>query len=219
MKEEGVPYYPVFLKVKGRKCVVVGGGEVALRKVLVLLEHDTDLQVISPELCPGLAELADSGKIRVINREYREGDLKNTFITIAATDDRDTNRRVAADARRESVPANVVDDSENSDFILPSYLRRGDITVAISTGGRSPALARKLRTRLEKEMGAEYAKLARLVGEVRMEVIQQGIYIDSEAWQEALDLDLLLDLLRKGEKEKAREVLAGNLKEKHNLSL
>jgi siroheme synthase-like protein len=119
-----------------------------------------------------------------------------------------------AEARGSAVLVNVVDDAGNSDFIVPSYLRRGDVTIAVSTGGKSPALARKIRSRLEKELGDEYALLACLIGEARDEVRQQGINLDGDSWQEAIDLDLLIDLLRKGERERAKATLLSNLKTK-----
>jgi siroheme synthase-like protein len=211
-KGQEMTYYPLFLSIKGRKCVVVGGGRVALRKVGVLLEHGANVEVISPDLCAELAELARSGEICAVAREYRVGDLKNAFVAIAATDNSEINQSVVAEARRRAVLVNVVDDAENSDFIAPSYLRRGEVAIAISTGGTSPALARKICSRLQKELGSEYASLVHLVGEVRAEVRQQKMEIDSDVWQEALDIDLLLDLLRQGKKEEARAVLLSNLK-------
>lgn len=214
-----IAYYPVFLNVKGRKCVVVGGGDVALRKVKVLLEPGADVEIISPDLCPELAKLAESGKIRALIKEYRPGNFKNAFIVIAATDNRGINQRVVAEARKRAVLVNAVDDAENSDFIVPSHLRRGELTIAVSTGGASPALARKIRSRLEKELGDEYALLASLISKVRSEVRRQKLEIDGDGWQEALDLDLLLDLLRKGEKEKARATLLSNLKAKQRQNL
>ena len=206
--------YPVFLNINNRKCVVVGGGQVALRKVKALLEHGADVEVVSPGFCPGLVEIAGSGEIHTITREYRAGDLKNAFVAIAATDSTEINQRVVAEARRRAVLVNVVDDAGNSDFIAPSYMRRGDIAIAVSTGGKSPALARKIRSRLEKELGDEYAVLASLIGEVRSEVRQRKIKIDGDGWQEALDLDQLLGLLRQGEKERAKATLLNNLKMK-----
>jgi siroheme synthase-like protein len=213
MKQDQVPkYYPIFLNIKGRRCVVVGGGEVALRKVRSLLEHGAEVEVISPELCAELAQLAQSGEIRAHTREYQAGDLENAFIAIAATDRAEVNQEVAAAAHREGVLVNVVDDAESSDFIAPSYLHRGGVTIAISTAGMSPALARKIRTKLEEEVGEEYAKLARLIAEVRAEVKRQGIATSGDIWQEALDLDRLLELVRKGEEKKAKDALLHSLK-------
>ncbi len=213
MKQRELPaYYPVFLNISGKKCVVVGGGQVALRKVRTLLEHGAVTEVVSPDLCSELSQLAESGQIRVFQRSYRAGDLQGAVIVIAATDDRNINLEVAKEAGKRGVLINVVDDAESSDFIAPSYLRRGDVTIAVSTGGRSPALARKIRTRLEKDFGDEYAALALLLDEVRTEVKRQGIKVDGDAWQETLDLDLLSDLLRKGQAEKAKDILLDDLK-------
>ncbi|MFC2041256.1 bifunctional precorrin-2 dehydrogenase/sirohydrochlorin ferrochelatase [Chloroflexota bacterium] len=214
-KEKEAAYYPVFLNICGRRCVVVGGGQVALRKVRVLLEHGADVEVISPNLCTGLAQFAESGTIRALNRQYQTGDLRGALVAIAATGDNGVNQRVANEAHKKAVLVNVVDDAENSDFIAPSYLRRGEVVIAISTAGKSPALARKIRTRLEKELGDEYAALARLVSEVRAEARQQKLEVDGNGWQEALNLDLLTELLRRGEKEKARDILTSNLKRIH----
>ena len=190
---------------------MVGGGQVALRKVKTFLEHGANVEVISRELCAELKKLAESGAIRVSRRQYRLGDLTGALIAVAATDNRRTNQRVAKEASTSAVLVNVVDDAESSDFIVPSYLRRGDVAVAISTGGRSPALARKIKARLEKEFGEEYASLLCLVDEVRSEMKRQGITVEGDGWQEALDLDLIIGLLKKGEK-KARTALLDNLK-------
>ena len=194
---------------------MIGGGQIAFRKVVSLLECGAKITVVSPELCPELARLASERKIHVLDREYSAGDLDGVFVAIAATDSSTINRQVSREAREKSVLANVVDDAGQSDFIAPSIVRRGDITLAISTSGLSPALARKLRTRLEEEFGEEYADLARLIGEVRAEVKQQKLNIDSEGWQEALDLEVLLELLEMGEEEKAKNILLGNLRAKH----
>ncbi len=205
-------YCPAFLNISGRRCVVVGGGQVALRKVKMLLEHGGNVEVISPDLCSELNELVRNGEICTLHRHYQAGDLQETFITIAATDDKNINLKVAEEARRGAVLVNVVDDADNSDFIVPSYLRRGDVAVAVSTSGRSPALARKIRTRLEKDFADEYATLALLIDEVRTEMKQQRRKVEADTWQEALDLDLLIDLLKSGDNEKAKATLLSNLK-------
>ncbi|MBI4304097.1 MAG: bifunctional precorrin-2 dehydrogenase/sirohydrochlorin ferrochelatase [Chloroflexi bacterium] len=214
-KKDQLPvYYPMFLNITGKSCVVVGGGEVALRKVKILLEHGAKVEVISPELCPELEKLARTDTVKVLQREYRARDLNGAFIAIAATDNDEVNRKVVQEARERTVLLNVVDKPEDCDFIVPSYLRRGDVTIAVSTGGRSPALARKLRTELEKDFGEEYAALALLIDEARTEIKAQGIKVDSDTWQEALDLDLLAGLVRRGDKEKAKAVLLNRLKNK-----
>ncbi len=207
-------YYPVCLDLAGRKCVVVGGGEVARRKVKALLEHRASVEVISPELCPGLAALAQNRMIKVVPRFYRNGDLSGAFLAIAATDDADTNQRVSDEAHTGRVMVNVVDDAEKSDFIAPSYLRRGGLTIAVSTSGQSPALARKIRTRLEALFQEQYGDLARLVQEVRAEIKHDGIRITEERWQDALEPVALLEMLANGERQKARAVLVNRLKGK-----
>lgn len=214
MKSPNLAYYPMFLKIMGKRCVVVGGGGVARRKVRGLLEHGASVEVISPDLCPELNKLGETGEIKVLRRRYQSGDLQGAFLAIAATDNRALNRQVVKEAKDKAVLVNVADDPQDSDFIMPSYLRRGALTIAVSTAGRSPALARKIRTRLEKEFGDEYASLVRLIAEVRAEVRRQGIKIIADDWQEALDLDFILDLLRRGEDEKARAVLLDKLKRK-----
>jgi len=205
-------YYPVFLNISDKRCVVVGGGQVALRKVRAMLEHGANIDVISPDLCSELVQLTKRGEINVLNREYQIGDLKGAFVAIAATDNDEINRRIAEEAKRNAVLVNVVDEVKNSDFIVPSYLHRGEITIAISTAGKSPALARKIRTKLEKDFGDEYASLTRLISEVRAEAKKQKIEVDGNDWQEALDLDLLLELLKRGEEKKAKTTLLTNLK-------
>ena len=211
-RKDRVPvYYPISLNLSGKKCVVVGGGEVALRKVRALLEHGGNVLVISPELCSALVQLSKSTGTHVLNREYRTGDLDGAFTAIAATGNLGINRQVMQEARKRAVLVNIVDDAENSDFIVPSHLRRGDVTIAISTAGRSPSLARKIRTKLEKDFGDEYATLALLINEVRAEVNKQGIKINGDVWQEVLDLDLLASLVAKGDNEKAKTILLSNL--------
>ncbi|MDO8568021.1 MAG: bifunctional precorrin-2 dehydrogenase/sirohydrochlorin ferrochelatase [Dehalococcoidales bacterium] len=210
-------YYPVFLKIEKRKCVVVGGGQVALRKVNALLEDGAIVAVVSPEICPELEKLSDDGKIVVSRRAYKSGDIAGALIAIAATDDRRTNLKVSKDARKAGVLVNVVDDAESSDFIVPSSLRRGDIAVAVSTAGKSPALARKIRTRLEDYFGEEYGSLANLIEDVRAEVKGKGISVDAEDWQKALDLDLLTGLLRQGNGAKARAILLDSLSPRNEI--
>ena len=212
MKRNTGTYFPVFLDVRRKKCVVIGGGQVAFRKIRTLLDCGASVTVISPVLHPDLSELANKKSIQVIRRSYKSRDLKGAFIVIAATGTKETNRKVAKEAGRVGALVNVVDDPEPSDFIVPSLLRRGDLTIAISTGGMSPALARKIRTRLEDSFGEEYGLLVSLVEEVRSTLRRKGIRVNAERWQNALDLDFLAQLLRTGQKDKAKAVLMKKLK-------
>ena len=205
-------YYPISLNLSGKKCVVVGGGVVALRKVRGLLEHGASVEVIGPSVCPEISALGEAGEIGVKVKRYEPGDLDDSFLVIVATAESDTNREVAREARRRKVLVNVVDDPEQSDFNVPSIVRQRDLIIAISTGGKSPALARKIRTRLEKIFGEEYASLTDLIDEVRSELKQGQITVGGDEWQEALELDLLLELLRNGQRDRAKTTLLNNLK-------
>lgn len=215
-KHQTLSYYPIFLNISGKRCVVVGGGQVALRKVRMLLEYGASVEVISHELCSELNKLEKSKIITVLPRTYLVGDLQDAVIAIAATNNKNTNLEVVKEAQSKAILVNVVDEPDSSDFIVPSYIRRGDVTIAISTAGRSPALARKIRTRLEKDIGDEYASLVHLINEVRAGVKQQGIKVNGDDWQEALDLDLLIDLIRKGDDKKAKTILLSNLKKRQD---
>ena len=204
-------YYPIMLKISGKKCLVVGGGNVAERKTKAFLECGGVVHVISPNLSSGLSSLAESRQIEVVPRDYRTGDLKNAAIVVAATDDQEVNKRIYSEGQQRGILTNVVDDPENSNFIVPSILQRDDVIIAVSTSGRSPALARKIRTELEEKYSKEYASLAILLSEVRSELKEQGIEISNEVWQEAIDMDLLIELLRRGESQEAKDTLLSRL--------
>ncbi|MGC8833742.1 MAG: precorrin-2 dehydrogenase/sirohydrochlorin ferrochelatase family protein, partial [Armatimonadota bacterium] len=128
-------YYPVFLDLRGKRVLVVGGGQVALRKVKSLLECGAEVLVVAPEAVPDLQQMARDGRIRLVSREYTEVDLEGASLVISATDSRDVNQRVSADAQARGVFVNVVDDPELCSFIVPSVMRRGELVVAVSTGG------------------------------------------------------------------------------------
>lgn len=205
-------YYPIFLNLRGKKCVVVGGGLVALRKVRTLLACGADITVISPKPHSELTRLSKNKAIQLLRRHYKRGDLKHSAISVAATDVKEVNRQVAQEAKKKGILVNVVDDVEPSDFIIPSFFRRGHLSVAVSTSGRSPALAKKMRTELEKNIGMEYAYLLSLIAEVRSEMKQKGLQLSAKTWQAALDLDPLIRFLKTGQHEKAKAALVGKLK-------
>jgi len=204
-------YYPIFLNIHQKKCIVVGGGEVARRKVRALLERGAIVQVIAPTLDSELSHLANNNTITVLRRNYEPGDLKDALIVIAATTEAETNRKVAMEAKRRGILVNVVDDREQSDFIVPSCLHRGDLTIAVATAGKSPALARKIRTRLESDFGKEYVSLVKLIGEVRSELKRRRVKVNASTWQDALDLNRLTEMIRAGQGEQAKATLLNNL--------
>jgi precorrin-2 dehydrogenase/sirohydrochlorin ferrochelatase len=167
--------YPISLVgLEQQRVVVVGGGDVAARKVAGLMEVGAQITVISPALVPELLLLEATERVAVINRAYRDGDLVAAFLVVAATDDPSVNQAVAHEAEQRGCLVNVVDDPMLSNFIVPAVMRRGELTVAISTGGASPALARRLREQLEVLIGPEYAVLADLLAELRPELLTRG---------------------------------------------
>src|SRR3954452_24082409 len=161
------PFYIACLRLTGRRCVVVGGGEVGLEKVEGLLACDGRVVLIAPEAEPALRELAAEGSIEWIRREYETGDLESTFIAIAATADTDVNIRVYEDAERRAMLVNVVDVPPLCNFILPAIVRTGPLAIAISTAGASPALAKRMKTEIAEQYGEPYARLAVLLNDVR----------------------------------------------------
>ena len=218
--KDSVPpvYYPIFLNLRGKKCVVVGGGKVALRKVTTLLDCGADITVISPKPHAEISKLFKNKAIRLVRRNYERGDLRRAALSIAATHMKKINRKVAEESKKNGTPVNVVDDAELSDFIIPSSFRRGDLSVAVSTSGMSPALAKKIRAKLEKKIGIEYAYLLSLIAEIRSEIKKKGLRVSAKTWQESLDLDSLILLLKAGRHEEAKATLLGKLKPTKKLS-
>lgn len=166
-------YYPMMMKLWGRPCVVIGGGKVAERKVASLLEAGGEVTLISSVLTPRLSSLVKAELIRQIPRQYRKGDLAGAFLCVVATNDRTLQKQVAQDAREEGVLANIVDSEESCDFLVPSYFRRGDLVVSISTGGKSPALAKRIRRDLEERFGWEYEALLKVLSSLRPRIVEE----------------------------------------------
>jgi precorrin-2 dehydrogenase / sirohydrochlorin ferrochelatase len=180
-------YYPIFVEMAGRKVVVVGGGDVADGKVKGLLQAGADVTVLAPDLSPELRRLVKTGRIRHVGRAYQEGDVADFELCFVATDDGAINAEVAREGQRLGVWVNAADDPANCDFILPSLVRQGDVVVAASTGGGSPALARRLREELTAFLAEDYAPLAEVLADVRREIRGRGLSVDAESWQRAID--------------------------------
>jgi precorrin-2 dehydrogenase / sirohydrochlorin ferrochelatase len=162
------PFYIACLKLSGRRCLVVGGGEIGLEKVEGLLACDGEVTLIAPEAEPALQELAAEGSIRWERRSYAgASDLEGVFMVIAATDDTDVNIAVYDDAEARAMLVNVVDVPPLCNFILPAIVRTGPLAIAISTAGASPALAKRIKREVEAQFGEPYARLAVLLNEVR----------------------------------------------------
>ena len=203
-------FYPVFLNLNGRRCVVVGGGQIAEGKVLKLLDSGAKITVISPDATQGLRNAADRGDVELKLRKYQAGDLEGAFLVIAATNDRPVNQEIFEEAESLGVLLNAVDDPARCSFIAPSIVERGPVTLAISTGGASPALARKLRETLSDSPALEWADLAGVLSRARKQVKKQGAVIDPQRWQCSMTPDLLA-LAQDGREEEALSTLLAKL--------
>jgi precorrin-2 dehydrogenase / sirohydrochlorin ferrochelatase len=167
-------YYPVLLDLSGKKTVVIGGGRIGQRKIETLLEYGAAVFVIAREMTPELHDLHRKGEIRLLGPEYDESLVKDAFLIIVATNDRDLNKRVSAFAKDRNILVNVVDQPEECSFIVPSIIKKGDLIIAISTSGKSPALAKRVREELEGRFGIEYGLFLNMMGKLRKELISGG---------------------------------------------
>ncbi|MBC2711156.1 MAG: bifunctional precorrin-2 dehydrogenase/sirohydrochlorin ferrochelatase [Desulfosarcina sp.] len=164
-------YYPVNLDIRGRRCLVVGGGRVGARKVDTLIQCGAVVTVVSPEVSPALEQLAAEKAFILKQRPYQSSDVEGMFLVIGATDDETLNRQINADAEHRNLLCNIADRPEICNFILPAIVRRGDFVMAISTAGKSPAFAKHIRKRLEAQFGPEYGLLLDLMGAIRTKLL------------------------------------------------
>ena len=199
--------YPLALMhLDRRRCVVVGGGAVATRKVVGLIEASAQPVIISPTLHPELERLVRTGQASAVRREYRAGDIDRATVVIAATDDGPLNARIAQDCDEQGILVNVVDTPELCSFYVPSIVRRGELSLAISTGGGSPAFARHVRETLEPIIDAAFGDMLAILAALRPRVLQQvPRLVQGAVWQRLLD-GTLMDCLRAEGKEKASAV-------------
>jgi precorrin-2 dehydrogenase/sirohydrochlorin ferrochelatase len=194
--------YPVNLVLEGRRCVVIGGGAVAARKVEGLVAAGAAVVVIAPEISSSIRELG----VSLVQRGYRPGDLAGAWLAIAATDDPGVNRLVHADGEAAGVWINAADDPQACAFTLPAVVRRGPVMVTVSTAGRSPALAGWIRGQVAAQLGPEVGLLAELLSEARDQLKAAGRSTEDVDWRPALDWDML-ELIRSGHTAQARERL------------
>jgi siroheme synthase-like protein len=200
-------YFPAFIDLRGRLCLVVGGGEVAARKARSLLAAGACVRVVAPEVCREMSALIRRGAVAHDRREYAEGDLEGSMLVFAATDDAEVNAAVYQEAAERGLLVNAVDDPARCTFIVPSQVVRGGICIAISTQGQSPALARHLREKIEHSIPPAYGELARLLGRLRDEVKETIGSGEKRAsrWQTVVESDVL-SLLERGQIEQAEEL-------------
>jgi len=201
-------YYPVLLNLRGKRCVVVGERWAVEERVRGLLDAGAAVTVISPELRSALKPLVDAGAIAWIPREYQSGDLDGCFLVVTAARDPEVGCRVFRDAESSGVLASAVDDEPHCCFIYPAVHRQGDLIVAVSSSGRSPALASRLRDRFARETGPEYARLLEILGELRSELrVRFPDFEERKRICYELVDSAALDLLREGDEQGARALL------------
>jgi len=167
-------YFPIQLDIRGRRCLVVGGGRVGTRKAQSLLSCGGRVTVVSPEVTDVLRDLATRSGLSLLQREYDSLDLQGMFLVMGATDDEALNRRIRSDAERQEILCNIADRPEQCDFILPAVVQRGDLVITVSTSGRSPALAKKLRKDLQAQFGDEYTVFLDLMGAIRKRLLAEA---------------------------------------------
>jgi len=201
-------FYPVNLDIKGKHCLVVGGGAVASRKAKTLMECGAVVTVVSPDFSETLHLLAQNAGITLIQRRYKTNDLDEKFLVIGATDDEELNRRINADAEARNMLCNIADVPDICNFILPSIIRRGDLCIAISTSGKSPAFAKKLRKDLENAFGDEYARFLVLMGEIRKKLLSTEHAPEAhKPLFETLIQSNLLEMIKNNDKERINRLL------------
>lgn len=205
-------YYPIFLDLSGKKALVIGGGRVAQRKVETLLDYGASVRIVSKELTPRLRSLADEKRIQYSGPELNEDQFEGIMLVVSATDDVNLNHEVSRRAQGKGLLVNVVDQPEECNFILPSILRRGDLQVAVSTSGKSPALAKKIREELEHQFGKEYETMLRLMGKLREMILSKGL---PQEQKRSLFLKLvesdMLEAMAKKDRERVEKILHGVL--------
>lgn len=191
-------YYPIFIDLKGKTALVVGGGNVAERKIEVLLDCGAKINIVSNELTDKLKNLVEVYGIRHLNEEFSKKHLEGVFLVIAATDDKQLNHKISKIAKKMGLLINAVDQLPDCNFIVPSIVKRGDLLIAISTSGKSPALAQKIRKQLDTQFGSEYKAFLVLMGRVRKEMLSKGLSQEenSRIFHEIVESDVLEALLR-----------------------
>ncbi len=202
-------YYPIYIQLHEQPCVVIGGGKIAEGKVEGLLAAGAKVTIVSPDLTPRLHALVEQSQVTYIARTYQPGDLTGAFMVICATDQTEVNHQVWQEASANRQLVNVVDDTPRCNFIAPAILRKGDLTIAISTGGKAPALAVRLKESLQNQIGPEYERFLELSGQLREPLAHQVPDFETRKalWYELVDSDAL-SLLARGDEPAAVEIIS-----------
>lgn len=209
MPRKKFPYYPIFIDVEDRDVVIIGGGAVCARKAEAMMKYGARVTIVAPEVTGAIATWSDAGRLEVKRKAYEPDDLQGASLVIASTDDELVNARVAADCRSRKIPVNVVDVTPLCEFIVPAIVEQGSVQVAVSTGGKSPALARTLKEDLKKFVGPEYAEVNDLLGSLRESA---KVVLPTDSDRKHFFDDILargiLAMLRNGKRREAYEMVA-----------
>ena len=211
-------YYPIYLDIKNRNCLVVGGGSVGIRKVLTLLACGANVTVVSLDATEKLQELSNNGMIKLKERPFQTIDLDDRFLVIGATDNQELNFKIHVEAERRGLLCNIADLPKACNFILPSIVNRGDLIIAISTSGKSPGFAKKLRKHLEKEFGDEYAEFLNLMGAIRKKLLNKDHEPEAHKhlFEQLMERDLV-QMLKDGNTDSINSLLVEILGEGYEL--
>ena len=203
------PWYPIFIDVEDHDVVIIGGGEVCARKAETMMRYGARVTVVSPAFTPEIETWANEGKLALRRKRYEPGDLDGASIVIASTDDTAVNEQVAADCRRRRIPVNVVDVTPLCEFIVPAIVEKGSVTLAVSTGGKSPALARTLKEDLQRMVGPEYAEVNDVLGTLRESAKRVlPTDVDRKRFFDGIIAKGILDMLRDGRRQEAYRAIA-----------
>lgn len=207
--KKNFPYYPIYLDIEERPVLIVGGGEVCTRKAETMLKYGGRVTIVSPAFTEEIEQWASAGRVQLRRKWYDESDLDGAAIVIASTDDRCVNARVARDCRRRKIPVNVVDVTHLCEFIVPAIIESGSIQVAISTGGKSPAVARTLKEDLKRLIGDEYAEANDVLGTLRpgaKKILPTDV--DRKRFFDGIIAAGILEMLRDGKRAEAYQTIA-----------
>jgi precorrin-2 dehydrogenase/sirohydrochlorin ferrochelatase len=207
--KKNFPYYPIYIDIEDHAVLIVGGGTVCARKAETMMRYGARVTIVSPEITDEIAAWEREGGLAVQRKMYAESDLDGASMVIASTDDQCVNARVARDCRRRRIPVNVVDVTHLCEFIVPAIVEKGSIQIAVSTGGKSPAIARTLKEELQRTIGPEFAEVNDLLGTLResaKEVLPTDV--DRKRFFDGIIATGILDMLREGRRREAFEAVA-----------
>ncbi len=201
-------YYPIYVDLEDQHVLVIGGGSIACRKVQTLLEYGARVTIVSPDLNPELIEIVRSGQCQWLQKEYSQGDIGDAILIYSCTDQEEVNAQVSEDAKADLRLINVVDDPVKCSFIVPSIFKRGDLSIAVSTGGSSPMVARKIRADLEAQYGEETERYLALLKSWRSEIKSSPLSVEEKMrfWEKVTDGEVL-DLIKNNQDEKAKGMI------------